>query len=60
MNLRANRVRWSVWCASIAAGLLGLGAILALLVIVARLSPLPDATPITTPRACHSSPSSHC
>ena len=50
MNLRANSLGWSSWCASIAAGLLGFGAILALLVLMARLVALPDATPVETPR----------
>lgn len=49
MNLRANTLTWSLWCASIAAGLLGFGAILLLLVLMARLVALPDAAPITTP-----------
>ena len=49
INQRANSLEWSLWCASIAAGLLGFGAILALLVLMARLVAMPDATPITTP-----------
>jgi membrane protease YdiL (CAAX protease family) len=48
-HLRANSLAWSLWCASIAAGLLGFGAILALLSLMARLVALPGAMPITTP-----------
>jgi membrane protease YdiL (CAAX protease family) len=47
--LRANGMAWPLWGASIAAGLLGFGAILALLVLMARLVALPDAAPIATP-----------
>jgi membrane protease YdiL (CAAX protease family) len=47
--LRANSMPWSLWGASIAAGLLGFGAIVALLVLMARLVALPDAAPIATP-----------
>lgn len=47
--LRANGMASSLWGASIAAGLLGFGAILALLVLMARLVALPDAAPIATP-----------
>jgi membrane protease YdiL (CAAX protease family) len=49
INLRANGLSWPLWCASIAAGLIGFGAILALLTLMARLVSLPDAAPITTP-----------
>lgn len=49
INLRANRLSWPLWGASIATGLIGFGAILALLTLMARLVPLPDGPPITTP-----------
>jgi membrane protease YdiL (CAAX protease family) len=49
MNLRANSLSWPLWCASIAAGLVGFGAILAVPALMARLVALPDAAPITTP-----------
>ncbi|MGE3508389.1 MAG: CPBP family intramembrane glutamic endopeptidase [Vicinamibacterales bacterium] len=48
-NLRANTLSWRMWCLSLAAGLVGFTAILALLVLVARLVDMPDAVPITTP-----------
>jgi len=47
--LRANSMAWSLWGASIAAGLLGFGAIVALLALMARLVALPEAAPIATP-----------
>lgn len=49
MHLCAHSPAWSLWCASMAAGLLGFGAILALLTLMARLVTLPAAAPITTP-----------
>lgn len=49
INLRANGLSWPLWGASIVAGLIGFGAILALLTLMARLVPLPDGPPITTP-----------
>lgn len=48
-NLRANPLTGTMWCASIAAGLVGLGAIVAVLVLMARLVALPDSAPIVTP-----------
>jgi membrane protease YdiL (CAAX protease family) len=51
LRLRANALSWSMWSRSLAAGLVGFAAILALLVLVARLVALPDASPITTPAA---------
>jgi membrane protease YdiL (CAAX protease family) len=48
-NLLANRLSRSVWRAAVAAGLLGFGAILALLAVVARLIHLPPGAPIRTP-----------
>ena len=48
-TLHANSLSWPLWCASIAAGLVGFGTILALLALMARLVALPDAAPITTP-----------
>ena len=49
MNLRANRVSARVWGASLAAGVLGFVALLALLAVAARLVRLPSSAPITTP-----------
>ncbi len=48
-NLLANRLSWNVWRAALPAGALGLGAILALLAVVARLVHLPAGAPINTP-----------
>jgi membrane protease YdiL (CAAX protease family) len=48
-DLRANGLPGSVWRAALPAGLLGFGAILALLVTVSRLVRLPEGAPITTP-----------
>lgn len=48
-NLRAYRLPGSVWLAALPAGLLGIGAILALLVVISRLVHLPVGTPLTTP-----------
>lgn len=48
-NLRANHVPGDVWLTALPAGLLGIGAILALLVVVSRLVHLPAGSPITTP-----------
>jgi len=48
-TLRANRLPGSVWFAALPPGVLGIGAILALLVVVSRLVHLPGGTPITTP-----------
>ncbi len=49
VNLRANRLRASVWRASLAAGVVGFGALLALLAVAARLVNLPSSVPIPTP-----------
>jgi membrane protease YdiL (CAAX protease family) len=49
MHLRANSLAWSLWCAAMAAGLLGFGTILVLLLLMARLVTLPAAAPIVTP-----------
>ncbi len=48
-NLRANRLPWRVWRVAVPAGLLGIAAILALLVVISRLVPLPAGTPIVKP-----------
>jgi membrane protease YdiL (CAAX protease family) len=48
-NLRARRLPPRLWRASLAAGVLGFGALLALLVVAARLVRLPSSAPITTP-----------
>jgi len=48
-NLRANRLPPGVWSASLAAGALGFGALLALLASAARLVRLPSSSPIATP-----------
>jgi membrane protease YdiL (CAAX protease family) len=48
-DLRANGLSARLWAASLAAGLLGFGALVALLVLAARLVRLPDASPIVTP-----------
>ena len=48
-NLRANRLPPGVWSASLAAGLLGFGALLGFLGLMARLVSLPSSTPIRSP-----------
>ena len=48
-NLRANMISAAVWRASLAAGTVGFGALLALLALTARLVRLPSSSPITTP-----------
>jgi membrane protease YdiL (CAAX protease family) len=48
-NLRANRVAGSIWVPALLAGLLGFGALLALLTVMARLVSLPASAPITMP-----------
>jgi membrane protease YdiL (CAAX protease family) len=48
-NLRANTLSPRVWAASLAAGLIGFGALVALLVLAARLMRLPASFPIVTP-----------
>jgi membrane protease YdiL (CAAX protease family) len=48
-KLRANALPPRIWCASLAAGLLGFAALVALLVVAARLVRLPSGPPITTP-----------
>jgi hypothetical protein len=48
-NLRANDVPGVVWAAALPAGLLGFGAILALLAVIARLVSLPPGAPISSP-----------
>jgi membrane protease YdiL (CAAX protease family) len=48
-NLRANALSPRVWAASLAAGLVGFAALVALLVLTARLVELPGAAPIVTP-----------
>ena len=48
-NLRANRLSRRVWVASLMAGLIGFGALIALLVVAARLVSLPASSPIVTP-----------
>jgi membrane protease YdiL (CAAX protease family) len=49
INLRANRLPGTVWRAAVPAGLLGFGAILALLAILARLVRFPAGESISTP-----------
>lgn len=48
-NLRANALSPRLWGASLAAGLLGFAATLALLAVAARLVELPSSAPIVTP-----------
>jgi membrane protease YdiL (CAAX protease family) len=48
-NLRANKLSARVWGASLAAGFIGFGALVALLVFAARLVQLPASSPIVTP-----------
>jgi len=48
-NLRANRVAPRLWPVAVGAGLLGFGALLALISLLARLTPLPAGQPIETP-----------
>jgi membrane protease YdiL (CAAX protease family) len=50
-NLRANALSPRLWGASLAAGLVGFGALVALLAFAARLVELPAASPIVTPAA---------
>jgi uncharacterized protein len=47
-NLRANALSRRVWGASVTAGLLGFGALVALLAFAARLVHLPASSPIVT------------
>lgn len=48
-NLRANTLSGRVWGASLLAGLLGFGALVALLALAARFVALPAASPIVAP-----------
>jgi len=48
-NLRANQLSARVWGASLAAGVIGFAALIALLVLAARLVRLPASSPIVTP-----------
>jgi membrane protease YdiL (CAAX protease family) len=48
-TLRANRLPRGLWSASLAAGALGFGALLAFLAVAARLVRLPSSAPIVTP-----------
>jgi membrane protease YdiL (CAAX protease family) len=48
-NLRANQLSIGMWTASLAAGVLGFMALLALLAVAARLVTLPSSAPIPTP-----------
>ena len=48
-NLRANSLSTRMWSASLAAGVLGFAATLALLAVAARLVQLPSSVPIVTP-----------
>ena len=48
-NLRANKLSPRLWGASLAAGLVGFGSLVALLVLAARLVRLPASSPIVTP-----------
>ena len=49
-NLRANSLPAGVWGASLTAGVVGFAALIALLVVAARLVRLPSGPPILTPR----------
>jgi membrane protease YdiL (CAAX protease family) len=48
-DLRANPLSRRVWVASLAAGLIGFGALVSLLIFAARVVRLPAASPIVTP-----------
>jgi uncharacterized protein len=48
-HLRANKLSVRVWGASLAAGLIGFAALVALLAFAARLVSLPASSPIVTP-----------
>jgi membrane protease YdiL (CAAX protease family) len=48
-NLRANKLSLRLWAASLGAGLIGFGSLIALLVVAARLVRLPASSPIVTP-----------
>ena len=48
-NLRANTLSLRLWGASLAAGLIGFAALVALLVFTARVVSLPASAPIVTP-----------
>ena len=48
-NLQANRLPASCWLIALPAGLLGIGTVLALLVVISRLIHLPEGSPITAP-----------
>ena len=48
-NLRASTLSLRLWGASLAAGLIGFAALVALLIFVARLVSLPASSPIVTP-----------
>jgi membrane protease YdiL (CAAX protease family) len=48
-NLRANKLSWRVWGVSLVAGLIGFGALVALLAFAARLVRLPAGPLIVTP-----------
>jgi membrane protease YdiL (CAAX protease family) len=48
-NLRARRLPADLWGMSLAAGMLGFGALVAFLAVAARLVRLPSSAPITTP-----------
>lgn len=47
--LRANALPGSVWPAALLAGLIGFGALLAFIAVMARLVTLPETAPIITP-----------
>ncbi len=48
-HLRANALTADVWISSIVAGLIGFGALLTFITVMARVITLPAAAPITTP-----------
>ena len=48
-GLRAHPLAGNVWAASLLAGLIGFGALLAFVTVMARLVALPASNPITTP-----------
>jgi membrane protease YdiL (CAAX protease family) len=49
LNLRAHRVPSDVWGPAVFAGLLGFGALLALLAVMQRMMDLPQSPPVATP-----------
>jgi membrane protease YdiL (CAAX protease family) len=48
-SLRANPLSYRIWVAALAAGLIGFGALVSMLVLAGRLVRLPDSSPIVMP-----------